>query len=158
MIAAVRPTSWDLPLFLHVAGAMTLVGAVGTTLVLAFAGVRHPGERVLARGAFFEPARHLARVGRDAGRRRVDVSKEHFTGHDDTWLGIGFAAADAGLIILPIGIGIAYAWSRQLRPWAPRALSGIGALYLALLTLAWLAMTGNGEIRRFRGLQTSYGA
>ena len=35
MLAAVRPNAWDLPLFLHVAGAMTLVGALGTTLTLA---------------------------------------------------------------------------------------------------------------------------
>jgi hypothetical protein len=143
VIAAVRPTSWDLPLFLHVAGAMTLVGVVSTTLVLAFAGVRRPGERVLARGAFLSllaalPAWVIMRIGAE-----WTYSKEHFTGHNDpTWLGIGFAAADAGLIILLVGVGIAYAWSRQLRPWAPRALSGIGTLYLALLTLAWLAMTG----------------
>ena len=143
MIAAVRPTSWDLPLFLHVAGAMTLVGVVATTLVLAFAGVRHPGERVLARSAFLSllaalPAWVVMRIGAE-----WTYSKEHFTGHHDpTWLGIGFAAADAGLIILLIGVGIAYAWSRQLRPWAPKALGGIGTLYLALLTFAWLAMTG----------------
>jgi hypothetical protein len=143
VIAAVRPTSWDLPLFLHVAGAMTLVGVVATTLVLAFAGVRRPGEQGLARSAFLSllaalPAWVVMRIGAE-----WTYSKEHFTGHNDpTWLGIGFAAADAGLIILLVGVGIAYAWSRQLRPWAPRALSGIGTLYLALLTLAWLAMTG----------------
>jgi hypothetical protein len=143
VIASVRPTAWDLPLFLHVAGAMTLVGAVATALVLAVAGVRRPEAQVLARGAFLclivaLPAWVVMRTG-----GQWTYSKEHFTGHDDpTWLGIGFAAADAGLIILLAAVGIAYTWSRQLRPWAPRLLSAVGALYLALLTVAWLAMTG----------------
>jgi hypothetical protein len=143
VIAVVRPTSWDLPLFLHVAGAMTLVGAVSTTLVLAIAGLRRPDARVLANGAFLclvaaLPAWVVMRVG-----AQWTYSKEQFTGHDDpTWLGIGFAAADAGLLVLLAGVGIAYIWSRQLRPLAPRLLSAVSAVYLALLAVAWLAMTG----------------
>jgi len=143
VIATVRPTSWDLPLFLHVAGAMTLVGAVATALVLATAGTRRPEEHVLARGAFLCLVAALpAWVAMRAGAQWT-YSKEHFTGHNDpAWLAIGLAAADAGLIILLAALGIAYTWSRQLRPWAPRLLTAVGALYLALLTLAWLAMTG----------------
>ena len=53
LLAAVRTNAWDLPLFLHVAGAMTLVGSLGTTLVLSFAGMRRPDARVLARGALY---------------------------------------------------------------------------------------------------------
>jgi hypothetical protein len=145
VIAAVRPTAWDLPLFLHVAGAMTLVGAVSTTLVLAFAGVRRPDARVLAQGAFLcllaaLPAWIVMRVG-----AAWTYSKEvgAYPGHSDPgWISIGYAAADAGLIILLVALGVAYTWSRQLRPWAPRVLSATGTLYLAFLAVAWLAMTG----------------
>jgi hypothetical protein len=98
---------------------------------------------VLAHGAFLclvaaLPAWVVMRVG-----AQWTYSKEHFTGHNDpTWLGIGFAAADAGLLVLLAAVGIAYLWSRQLRPWAPRVLSVVSAVYLALLAVAWLAMTG----------------
>jgi hypothetical protein len=145
VIAAVRPTSWDLPLYLHVAGAMTLVGAASTTLVLAIAGVRRPDARVLAQGAFLcllaaLPAWIVMRVG-----AAWTYSKEFggYPGHSDPgWVSIGYAAADAGLIILLVAVGIAYTWFRQLRSWAPQVLSAVTAVYLALLAVAWLAMTG----------------
>jgi hypothetical protein len=145
VIAAIRPTSWDLPLFLHVAGAMTLVGTVLATLALALAGVRRPDARVLANGAFLcllaaLPAWVVLRVG-----AAWIYSKEvaAYPGHSDPgWISIGYAAADAGLIVLLVAVGVAYAWTRQLRPWAPRALSALGGLYLGLLTVAWLSMSG----------------
>jgi hypothetical protein len=144
LLAAVRPSSWDLPLFLHVAGAMTLVGALGTTLVLAGAGMRRPDARILARGAFLSlilaalPAWVVMRVA-----AQWTYSTEHFSGHDDpTWIGIGFGVSDAGLLVLLVSTGLAYAWTRKLRPWAPRALGGLGGVYLILLGIAWLAMSG----------------
>ena len=144
MLAAVRPNAWDLPLFLHVAGAMTLVGALGTTLTLAIAGMRRPDAQVLARGALLSlaaaalPAWVVMRAA-----AQWTYSKEHFSGHNDPgWIGIGFGVSDAGLIVLLAALALAYAWARKLRPWAPRALGGLGGLYLALLAVAWLAMSG----------------
>jgi hypothetical protein len=144
MIASVRPTSWDLPLFLHVAGAMTLVGALSTALLLSFAGVRRPDAQILARSAFLAllaaavPAWVVMRAG-----AQWTYSREHFTGHGDpAWLGIGFAISDVGVLVLLAAVGLAYAWTRKLKPWAPRALSGLGSLYLVLLVVAWLAMSG----------------
>jgi hypothetical protein len=143
LLASIRPSSWDLPLFLHVAGAMTLVGAVGTTVVLAFAGTRRPAASVLARGAFFclvaaaLPAWVVMRVA-----AQWTFSKEFPSNYSPTWIGIGFAVSDVGLLVLLAAVGLAYAWTRKLRPWAPRVLSGLGSLYLALLAVAWLAMSG----------------
>jgi hypothetical protein len=144
LLGAVRPSAWDLPLFLHVAGAMTLVGALGATLVLAGAGIRRPDARVLARGAFLSlaaaalPAWIVMRAA-----AQWTYSKEGFSGHNDpTWLGIGFGVSDAGLLVLLVSTGLAYAWTRKPRPWAPRALTGLGGLYLVLLGVAWLAMSG----------------
>jgi hypothetical protein len=144
LLGAVRPSAWDLPLFLHVAGAMTLVGALGATLVLAGAGIRRPDARVLARGAFLSlaaaalPAWIVMRAA-----AQWTYSKEGFSAHNDpTWLGIGFGVSDAGLLVLLVSTGLAYAWTRKPRPWAPRALTGLGGLYLVLLGVAWLAMSG----------------
>ncbi|MGZ4362194.1 MAG: hypothetical protein ACXVFF_07935 [Gaiellaceae bacterium] len=144
LVSAVRPNAWNLPLFLHVAGAMTLFGALGTTLVLSLAGLRRPGAEVLARGALLSllatalPAWALMRVA-----AQWTYSKEHFSGHNDpAWLGIGFGVSDAGLIVLLAALGLSYAWTRSLRPWAPKALGGVGGLYLVLLAVAWLAMSG----------------
>ena len=144
LVAAVRPTAWDLPLFLHVAGAMTLVGAIGTTLTLAIAGMRRPDAQILARGALVAlaaaalPAWVVMRAA-----AQWTYSKEHFSGHNDPgWIGIGLGVSDAGLIVLLAALGLAYAWTRKPRPWAPRALGGLGGLYLGLLAVAWLAMSG----------------
>ena len=144
LLAAVRPDSWNLPLFLHVAGAMTLVGALGATVLLAGAGMRRPDAPVLARSAFLAlavaalPAWVVMRAA-----AQWTYSKEGFSGHNDpTWLGIGFGVSDAGLLVLLASVGLAYAWTRKLRPWAPRALGGLGGLYLILLAIAWLAMSG----------------
>ena len=150
VIAAVRPTSWDLPLFLHVAGAMTLVGAVATALVLAVAGVRRPGEHVLARGAFLCLVAALpAWVAMRAGAQWT-YSKEHFTGHNDpTWLGIGFAAADAGLIILLVGGRNCLCLVTAAAPVGPEGAERLGALYSLLPRVAWLAMTGKWGYQAF---------
>ena len=106
--------------------------------------MRRPDTQVLARGALFSlaaaalPAWVVMRAA-----AQWTYSKEHFSGHDDpAWVGIGFGVSDAGLIVLLAAVGLAYAWTRKLRPWAPRALGGLGALYLVLLAIAWLAMSG----------------
>ena len=69
LLAAHRPTDWNFPLFLHVFGAMVLVGGLLTgASILAFArGDTASPSRVLrlARG-------RAARLGADAHRRRVD--------------------------------------------------------------------------------------
>ncbi len=102
MIAAVRPHAWDFPLFLHVLGAMVLVGAVATAALLAFAAWRRPGVPVYGRAAFWSllavgvPAYVAMRIG-----AQWTYSKEGFSGDNDpTWIGIGFAAADIGLLLL----------------------------------------------------------
>ncbi len=71
VLAAVRPDSWNFPLFVHVLGAMILVGGLLTgASALAFArgdvrGLRLGYWTLLARGA---PGIH-----RHEGRRPVDL-------------------------------------------------------------------------------------
>jgi hypothetical protein len=103
VLAAIRPDSWNFPLFLHVVGATILVGGLVTgASALAFAR----GEARLLRLGYWSllavslPGWIVMRIG--AG---WIYSKE---GWDDlpegvdepAWLGIGYLAADLGGLIL----------------------------------------------------------
>ena len=141
MIAYSRPF---FPLFLHVLGAMTLVGALLAVLVLAVAAWRRPEVAALRRAAFRTllivaiPAWVVMRVG-----AQWIYSKEFGSGgNDPTWIGIGFAVADTGLLFLLVTSGVAFWWNRTGTTLAGRLVGGLSGLYLALLALAWLAMSG----------------
>jgi hypothetical protein len=70
-------------------------------------------------------------------------SKEGWSGDNDpTWLGIGFAVGDAGLLLLIASALVAYWWKRSSKPLAGRILLGLSSVYLVLLAVAWLAMSG----------------
>jgi hypothetical protein len=112
VLAAVRPHAWDFPLFLHVLGAMILVGGLLTgaaCLWLARGDARflRLGYRTLLAVAL--PGWLLMRIGAE-----WIASKEGLTANGvptPTWLGIGFVLADAGGLILLIslivgGIGV----------------------------------------------------
>jgi hypothetical protein len=132
------------PLFLHVLGAMTLVGALLTVMLVSWVAWRRPEIAVLRRTAWTTliavalPAYIVMRL---AGQ--WIYSKEGFSGNDDpTWLGVGFGVADAGLLLLLITIGAAFWWLRSGKPVAGRIVAVLSAVYLVLLAVAWLAMSG----------------
>ena len=54
LLAAVRPDSWNLPLFVHVLGAMVLVGAATTAVVTSLGSVAD-SERDRMRRLAFRP-------------------------------------------------------------------------------------------------------
>ncbi len=134
MFAAIRPDSWDLPLFLHVAGAMVLVAGL---LVGAAALSLARGEARLLRLGYFSllamalPGWILMRAGAE-----WIYDKEGFTGDDDpAWLGIGFVTADLGgllLLVALIGGGVGV---RRLRRGGGSGLLTAAAI-LALVALA----------------------
>lgn len=141
MIAYSRPF---FPLFLHVLGAMTLVGGMLAVIVLTVAAWRRPEVAALRRAAFRTllivaiPAWVVMRVG-----AQWIYSKEFGSGiKDPTWIGIGFAVADTGLLVLLVISGLAFWWNRTGTTLAGRLVGGLSGLYLALLALAWLAMSG----------------
>jgi hypothetical protein len=143
MIAAVRPHAWDFPLFLHVLGAMVLVGAVATAALLSLVAWRRPGVPIYGRAAFWSllavgvPAYVVMRIG-----AQWTYSKEGFSGHNDpTWIGIGFAAADLGLLLLLLTTGLAFWWKRRGKPVVGRFVAGLASVYLILLGVAWFAMS-----------------
>ncbi len=143
MIGAVRPNAWDLPLFLHVLGATLLFGATFATAVLSLAAWRRPLP-ILARSTFWTllvvsiPAWVLMRGG-----AAWIYSKEGFSGDNDpTWIGVGFAVAEPGLLLLLLSLGFAFWWRRSGKPVAGRVVAGLSSLYAVLLAIAWLAMSG----------------
>ena len=113
LIAVVRPDDWDFPLFLHVLGAMLLVGALvvvvstllvgwrredgGETLVLARLGFRTLLVAVL-------PAWLLMRI---AGE--WIASEEDFGDDEPGWVGVGYVTSEGGLVLLVIATVLAVA-------------------------------------------------
>ena len=107
ILAAIRPDSWDFPLFLHVFGAMILVGGL---LACASALASARGEVRLLRLGYWSllavslPGWVIMRAGGEWIR-----SKE---GWDDlpkgvdqpSWLDIGSVIADAGGLILLVSL------------------------------------------------------
>ena len=141
MIAFSRPF-W--PLFLHVLGAMTLVGAVFAVAIASWVSWRRPGIAVLARAAFTTlaavavPAYLVMRLS-----AQWIYSKEGFSGNDDpTWLGIGFVVGDMGLLLLLVTTGFAFWWKRKGKAAAGRTVAVLSSVYLVLLGIAWMAMSG----------------
>jgi hypothetical protein len=132
------------PLFLHVLGAMTTVGAVITALLLLLVAWKRPDAVFLRRGALTAlvaaiPFYVLLRV---FGQIMYNREKDIFGGNDPTWVGIGFIFADAGALLLLITIGVTYWWVRSGKLVAVRIATGTTSLLLLLLTVAMLAMSG----------------
>jgi hypothetical protein len=131
------------PLFLHVIGAMTLVGAVLTAAIVSWVAWRRPGTPVLARTAFSAlafvgvPAYVVMRVF-----AQVIASDEGLKHNLPSWVTIGQGVADGGLLLLVASAGCAFWWARSAKPVAGRIVAVLSAVYLVLLAVAWLAMSG----------------
>src|SRR6476659_9766451 len=104
MLAAIRPDSWNLPLFIHVLGAMILVGGLLTTTIAVLAA--RGDARLLRLGAmtlFFVclPGYIVMRGG-----AQWIYSREHLDqlDEDPAWIGIGYITADAGALLLIISL------------------------------------------------------
>jgi hypothetical protein len=141
----IRPDEFDLPLFLHVGGAMLLVG----TLVLSAAALvmanrttadrgvlARFGFRVLLLGAI--PSYVLMRVG-----AQWIVSKEGLEDAELSWVDIGFITSDLGLLVLIAGTVVAGLAVRRLRrggAGASRAAPILAFLLVAIYIVAIWAM------------------
>jgi hypothetical protein len=131
------------PLFLHVLGAMTLVGAVLTAVIVSWVARRRPGTPVLARTAFSSlafvgvPGYVVMRIF-----AQVIASDEGLKHNLPSWITLGQAVADGGLLLLLVTTGSAFWWLRSSKPVAGHIVAGLSSVYLVLLAIAWLAMSG----------------
>ena len=136
MLASIRPDSWNFPLFLHVLGAMMLVGAatVGVTAELVSGHSEDPDR--LRRLAF----RTLLLVGLPAYiAMRVGgewmYSKEFGSSSDDpTWVGIGYTTSDGGGVILLLSLVLSGIAARRAKP----ALATTTGIIMAIALAGWL--------------------
>ena len=145
MLAVIRPDSWNLPLFLHVLGAVLLFGATVTVAIAGFAGVRWKDHAPLLSRLVWRtwllavvPSWILMRLA--AG---WILSKE-FPDEDKApgWVDVGFIVSEAGaLLLLLLGI-LAWLWARRkgvgragaVVPW-------LASIYVVALGIAAFAMS-----------------
>lgn len=116
IVATVRPDSWDFPLFLHVLGAMILVGGLlagASSLAFARSDVKFLRLGYWSLLAVALPGWLLMRIGAE-----WIASKEGWT-HEGiptpTWLNIGYLLADIGGLILLVSLVAGGIGVRRLR-------------------------------------------
>lgn len=146
MLAAIRPDAWNLPLLVHVLGAMFLVGTILVATLAALAGWR-ADDPALARLAFRTllvgaiPSWIAMRVGGGWVE-----SREGFGDQSPTWLNIGFIVAEPGLLLLLIatllsGLGLRRARTGGTGGGLTRAAGVLSAILLLAYVVAVWAMT-----------------
>ena len=105
IVAAIRPDGWDFPLFLHVLGAMILVGGLlagVSSLAFARGDVRFLRLGYWTLLAVSLPGWILMRTGGEWIASREGWTKEGVP--TPTWLDIGFLLADVGGLSLLVSL------------------------------------------------------
>ena len=148
MVALIRTSDWETPLFLHVFGALLLVGGlfvVGISLALAWRAESEGDVAALTRFAYrvlfivVLPAFIAMRIGAQW------VLDESPFDDDQGWIGVGFLVSDLGAVALIVslvlaGIGLRRADSGRGRTGA-RVVTVVTLLLLAAYVVAIWAMT-----------------
>jgi hypothetical protein len=144
MLAAVRPDDVNLALFVHVAGAMVLVGGLVTAAAAGIAGWRDPTDR-LQRFSY----RVLLTVALPswivmrAGAQWV-YAKEHLDTitTSPAWISIGSGTADGGGALLLIALVLGGIGSRRGSGGLLKASAAISVVLVAVYVIAVWAMGG----------------
>ena len=146
-IALIRPHDWAIPLFVHILGAMVLVGALTLAAVSLIAAWRSGSARLirLAYMSLFYgalPGYIVFRVGAE-----WIVSKEHLTDSNAAWIGIGYGVSDFGVLLLIISLVVGGISVRRMNRGgqpsliAARIVTGLVSLVLVAYLVAVWAMT-----------------
>ena len=145
--AAVRPDSWNFPLFLHVLGASVLVGLLAVAVAVLIAATRSGDDRTAAVRLAFRtlligaiPAYLVMRVGAE-----WIADKENLADSDASWIGIGYSVADGGLLVLiVVNVLAGLAYRRARRGGQPLTLvrwtTGLTLLLIVAYAVALWAM------------------
>jgi hypothetical protein len=144
----IRPDSWNLPLLLHVGGAMALVASVTVAAVAlvqswrtsdpSAASLKRFGARTLLYAAI--PSFFVMRIAAE-----WILSKEGLENSNATWIGDGFLTADLGGLLLLIATIVANVAVRRDPDSGLGKLAKVGAslsvVLIALYVFAVWAMT-----------------
>lgn len=143
LLADIRGDGVNLPLFVHVFGAMVLVGAVTAAVVTQLAPVGPARAETLRRFSFLT----LLLVGIPAYVVMFAGSAWVYSkGYDDlpdepTWIGIGFATREGGGLLLLIATVCAGIASWKSKSGLARASGIVAAIALAGWIVAIWAMS-----------------
>jgi hypothetical protein len=143
MLAAIRPDSWNLPLFLHVLGATVTFGATATVAILAFAGRRPVGDHVLLlrrltfRVGLFVliPAWVLLRLPAQW------IDNKEFPDHEPGWVGVGYPVTEGGALLIVVMLFLAWYSRRKPESRAAAIVPWLASVYVVALAVAWFAMS-----------------
>ena len=146
-LAIIRPDDWNLPLFLHILGAMVLVGALTLSSVSLIAAWRTnaPGLTRLAYMTLFYaalPGYIVFRIGAE-----WIVDKEGLSNADLAWIDIGYMVSDIGALLLIVSLVIGGISVRRMNRGqagsaiAARIVTGLVSLVLIANLVAVWAMT-----------------
>jgi hypothetical protein len=152
LLASIRPDDQNFPLFVHVLGAMILVGGLLTTAgVLAWArgdvASLRLGYRTLLAVAF--PGWIVMRIGAEWIYSEQGWDDLPESAEEPTWLGIGYMLADAGGLILLVslilgGIGV-YRLREGKGSGLLKATLILSLIVLAAYVVAVWAMSGKPD-------------
>jgi len=148
VLAAIRPGEVNLPLFLHVLGAMLLVGTLFAVALATAIGWRRSDDAAgLTRFSLLTlligvlPSYILMRIG----AQWTEAEQDYPDDFDAAWIGIGYITADAGALLIIVSIILSVIGLRKLRRGAGirfgRAVGIISILLLAAYIVAVWAMT-----------------
>jgi hypothetical protein len=151
VLALSRPTDWNFPLFLHVLGAMVLVGA---TLTGASALAYARGEARFLRLGYWTlllvglPAAIVMRIG-----AQWIEDKEGWNDLPDdavpTWIDIGYIVADGGSVLFLIALVVGGVGVYRLRDGKGAGLLKVTLVLSLILLAAYLvavwAMSGKPD-------------
>ncbi len=143
-----RPDSWDLPIFVHILGAMILVGALALSAVSLIAAWRS-GSAALTKLGFMSlfygalPGYIVMRAG-----AQWIAHKEGLENADISWINIGFSVSDLGFLVLVVSLVIGGIGVRRINRGeggtpsiSARIATGLISLFLVACLVAVWAMT-----------------
>jgi len=148
-LAAIRPDDWNLPLFLHVFGALALIGTLAVAIALLISARRERSVdtlrsalRTLTLGVI--PSWIVLRgsaewIADKGGWNEVDEPPD--------WIGIGYITTDLGLLLIVISSVLAWLSLRRARTGEAggstqlRVATGLITLLVVLNVVALWAMT-----------------
>ena len=139
-LAAIRPDDWNMPLFVHVLGAMVMVGALVTAAAYLFAARRGgsvEAARVGFRSLLFAalPSFIVMRAG-----AQWIADEEGLADSDAAWIGIGYITSDLGaLLVIASTVTAGLALRRANRAEGPAgAGAGVAAWVVAVLIVIYV--------------------
>jgi hypothetical protein len=147
LLAIIRPDDWNLPLFVHVLGAMALVGTLLVVSTALLASWRRDGDEsaLLARFGLWTliagvlPSYVVMRIGAQWVESAEELSEAQ---EESTWIGIGYITADLGALLILISIVLSAIGLRRSGGRAmPRAVGVIATVLVAAYLVAVWAMS-----------------